>query len=113
MVDFTGRAPWRGGAGGLGPLGGGKSAYFTPPAKKMGKKDLRVSPNSGCARIPQSGGGRRPALGPALGPAGLDGWLSPRASPIRGMARTDFRRGWPLGWPLGWPPGWPEGWPEG
>ena len=40
MVDFTGRARWRGGAGGLGPLGGGKSASFTPPAKKMGKKDL-------------------------------------------------------------------------
>ena len=55
MVDFTGRAGWRGGAGGLGPLGGGKSASFTSSAKKiinnyfrqkMGKKDLSGSPKA-------------------------------------------------------------------
>ena len=61
--------------------------------KKKWAKKTSVSPNSGCARIPQSGGGRRPALGPALGPARFGGWLSPRASPIRGVAQPDLAGG--------------------
>ena len=91
------------------PTGRWEKCIFHAARKKNGQ----VSPNSGCARIPQSGGGRRPAAWPATWPAGLDGWLSRPASPIQGMARPDFRRGWPLGWPLGWPPGWPPGQPAG
>ena len=75
MVDFTGRARWRGGAGGLGPLGGGKSASFTPPAKKMGKKDLG-EPEFGLRA--HSTEWWRPAASPGA---------SPRASPIRGVAQ--------------------------
>jgi hypothetical protein len=75
VVDFTGRARWRGGAGGLGPLGGGKSASFTPPAKKMGKKDLG-EPEFGLRA--QSTEWWRPAASPGA---------SPRASPIRGVAQ--------------------------
>ena len=108
MVDFTGRAGWRGGAGGLGPLGGGKSASFTPSAKKMGKKDLG-EPEFGLHA--HSTEWWRPAASPrapALGPARLAGW----ASPIGGVGQPDLAGG-PArlgGWAS---PIWGGGWPRG
>ena len=125
MVDSTGRARWRGGTGGLGPLGGGKSASFTPPAKQMGKKDLgepefglrahstewwrpaaspgaspRASPIRGVAQPagqPDSGGGS----------ARFRAWLSPTGGwlgPIGGVAQPDLAGGWPGGRRLSHPP---------
>ena len=117
MVDFTGRAPRRGGAGGLGPLGGGKSASFTPPAKKMGKKDLgepefglrahstewwrpaaspRASPRASRAgRVAQPAGQPDSGDGPARFPAWLASrlatWLAPWLA--RGLARG-LAAGW-------------------
>ena len=124
VVDFTGRGSWRGGAGGLGPLGGGKSASFTPPAKKMGKKDLgepefglrahstewwrpaaspRASPRASRAgRVAQPAGQPDSGDGPARFPAWLATrlatWLAPWLA--RGLARG-LRAGWPEGWPEG------------
>ena len=124
MVDFTGRACWRGGAGGLGPLGGGKSASFTPPAKKMGKKDLgepefglrahstewwrpaaspRASPRASRAgRVAQPAGQPDSADGPARFPA----WLATRLATwlARGLA-GGLARGLRAG-PRAGPPPW-------
>ena len=67
-----------------------------PPQKKWAKK-TPVSPISGCARIPQSGGGRCPDARPATRPARFGGWSGRPSGPIRGLVRPDFRRGRPPG----------------
>ena len=118
MVDFTGRAEWRGGAGGLGPLGAGKSV-LSPPKKKWAKKTLgepefglrahstewwrpaaspRASPRASRAgRVAQPAGQPDSGDGPARFPAWLATrlatWLAPWLA--RGLAP------WPEGWPAG------------